>query len=111
MPIPKPIKELYGRTELLIKQDVVFCDQNDREWHVAEFSPADLKTLDDAWSDLKEGNNFPFASDSFGDRYYIDLTNNEEPHRCPVMLYHHDGGDVEVVAASLGEFLGWYRGR
>ena len=109
-PIPEPLKRLYLRTELLTECDVVFRDQDGREWHLAEFSPADLTTLDETWLDVKEGKNFPFAGDCFGDCYYIELI-SREPVRCPVMLCHHDGSDVEIVAASLDEFLGWYRGR
>ena len=110
MPIPEPIRELYRRTELLTEHDVVFRAQNDREWYVAEFLPADLKTLAETWPDVKEGKNFPFARDSFGDCYYIELA-SKELSRCPIMLYHHDGSDVEIVATSLDEFLGWYRGK
>jgi len=103
MTIPEPLKELYQRTELITAHDIVFRDQNDREWHVAEFLPADLKSLDETWLEVKKGKNFPFARDSFGDCYYIQLTTKES--RSPVMLYHHDGNDVEMVAASLEGFL------
>jgi len=110
MAIPPPIKELYRRTNLLTELDIVFRDQNGREWHVAAFSPADLETLDETWSDIKYGKKLPFAHDSFGDCYYIELT-TKESSRFPVMLYHHDGSDVEMVSTSLDEFLEWYRGR
>ena len=108
MTIPEPLKELYRRTELLIEHDVVFRDQTNREWRIAEFAPADLKALDETWPDLKEGNHFTFAHDSLGDSYYVDLT-RKGSKGMPVMLYHHDGSDVEIVATSLDEFLGWYR--
>src|SRR6266481_5108582 len=65
------------------------------------------QTLEGIWSDLKKSKVFPFAVDSFGDCYYVELT-GKDSNRCPVMYHHHDGSDVELVSNSLEEFLGWH---
>ena len=108
--IPEPLKNLYEQTTLLTRQDVVFRESASKEWHVAEFYPADKETLDGIWPDLQKSKIFPFAFDSFGDCYYVELA-GKESNRCPVMYYHHDGSDVERVSKSLEEFLGWNRGQ
>jgi hypothetical protein len=108
--IPEGLKNLYKQTTLLTTQNVVFRGNGGKEWHVAEFYPADAQTLEGIWSDLKKSKIFPFAVDSFGDCYYVELT-DWESNRCSVMYYHHDGSDVEVVSNSLEEFIGWHRGK
>ncbi len=106
--LPEPLKNLYGQTALITRRDVVFRESAGKEWHVAEFYPADKDTIDQIWPDLKKSKIFPLAFDSFGDCFYIDLA-SKESNRCPVMYYHHDGSDVELVSESLEEFLGWNR--
>ena len=106
--LPEPLKNLYEQTALITRQDMVFRESAGKEWHVAEFCPADKETIDQLWPDLKKSKIFPFAFDSFGDCYYVDLA-SKESNRCPVMYYHHDGSDVELVSESLEEFLGWNR--
>jgi hypothetical protein len=106
--LPEPLKNLYGQTALITRQDVVFRETAGKEWHVAGFYPADKKTIDGIWPDLKKSEIIPFAFDSFGDCYYVDLS-GKEPNRCPVKYYHHDGSDIELVSESLEEFLGWNR--
>lgn len=108
--LPGALMNLYGQTALITRRDVVFREGLGKEWHVAEFYPADKETIDQLWPDLKKSKIFPFAFDSFGDCYYVDLASNES-NRCPVMYYHHDGSDVELVSESLEEFLGWNRDR
>ena len=108
--IPEAIKNLYQQTGLLIERDVIFREKNDREWHIAEFFPADLESLEETWPDVRKSRNLPFARDFFDDCYYVDLQAGNSS-RCPVMICHHDGSDVELVAGSLAEFLGWHRAR
>jgi len=103
-PIPEPIKILYARTELVSRRDIQLINENGRSYEIAEFLPAEIETLDWIWSDLKKAKNFPFARDAMGDCYYIPL-NDEESGRCPVMCYHHDGSDFELVSSSLEEFI------
>jgi hypothetical protein len=105
-PLPLPIKNLYKRAELLTQQDIAFRDGKGREWHVAEFLPADVEALNRTWPDLKKFKHFPFASDSLGDCFCIPLEGTDSD-KCPVMIYHHDGSDVESVSTSLDEFLTW----
>ncbi|SRR5579871_1306281 len=110
--IPEPLKNLYKQTALLTTQNVVFRQNGGKEWHVAEFYPADTQTLEDIRFDFENSKIFPFAYDSFGDCYYVELT-KEESSRCPVLYYHHDSdrSDVELVSNSLEEFIGWHRGK
>ncbi len=103
-PIPQPIKNLYKQTELLIQTNIAF--RNGREWGVAEFEPGDLEALRWTWPDLMSSKNYPFGSDSVGDVYYVPLEDSGS-EKCPVMCYHHDGGDVEPVSNLLDEFLSW----
>jgi hypothetical protein len=105
--LPEPLKSLYGQTALITRQDVVFRESAGKEWHVAGFYPAD-KATGPIWPDMKKSKIFPFAFDAFGDCYYVDLASRES-NRCPVMYYHHDGNDVELVSESLEQFLGWNR--
>jgi len=105
-PLPMPVKNLYKQTALLTQQDIVFRDGNGKEWHVAEFLPADVEALKGTWPDLQKSKHFPFASDAFGDCFYV-LLEGADSDKCPVMYYHHDGSDVELVSTSLNEFLSW----
>jgi hypothetical protein len=104
VPIPKSVKKLYSRTDLLVQKEILFRDGNGGEWEIAQFEPADSETLNLLWDDLKSSKNLPFATDAFGDCYYIPLENAANH---PVMYYHHDGGDTEFVSKSLDEFLSW----
>ena len=106
--MPEPLKDLYKQTTLLTMQNLVFRETNGKEWQVAAFYPADTQTLDGIWSDLKNSKIFPFAFDSFGDCYYVELT-GQDSSKCPVMYYHHDGNDTERVSNSLEEFIAWHR--
>ena len=54
--------------------------------------------------DLKKSKAFPFATDSFGDCYYVPLS-DDESDKCVVRLYHHDGNDNELVSNSLAAFV------
>jgi len=105
--LPEPLKGLYEQTALITRQEVIFRESAGKEWHVAGFYPADRET-DPIWPDMKKSKIFPFAFDSFGDCYYVDLA-SKESNRCAVMYYHHDGNEIELVSESLEEFLGWNR--
>ena len=102
--IPERIKQFYTNTEIISRRDISASNAKGTTYHIAQFLPADIETLDGIWPDVKESTNFPFATDAFGDCYYIPL-NGEKSAQCPVMCYHHDGSDVESVSASLDEFV------
>jgi|SRR5215469_6065233 len=103
-PIPEQIKKLYARTELIGQRGIQLTNENGKRYEIAEFLPADIETLDSIWSDVKQAKNFPFATDSMGDCYYVPLT-GDKAGDCPVMCYHHDGCDFELVSRSLEEFV------
>ncbi len=106
--VPDPLRKLYKQTALISRQDLVFRERTGKEWHVAEFYPLDKETLNGIWPDLKKSKIFPFAFDSVGVCFYVEFA-RKDSKRCPVMYYHHDGGDVELVSESLDEFLKWNR--
>jgi hypothetical protein len=102
--IPERIKHFYTQTEIINRRDLRVTNANGASYHIAQFLPADMETLNGIWPDVKESTNFPLATDAFGDCYYIPL-NGEKSAQCPVMCYHHDGSDVESVSTSLDEFV------
>ena len=103
--IPHQIKQLYNQSKLITATDIVFRDEKGCVWELAQFQPADLEALKAAWPAVNRSKNFPFASDSVGDLFYIPL---DGPEKCVVMCFHHDGDDAEVVSNSLEEFLSWH---
>lgn len=102
--IPERIKTLYAQTEIISRRDIHVTNENGASYHIAEFLPADIETLDGIWPEVKKSENFPFATDAFGDCYYIPLT-GDKSGQCPVMCYRHDGSDFELVSTSLNTFL------
>jgi hypothetical protein len=102
--IPEQIKRFYGHAEILSRHDVRVTIANGATYHITRFLPADIETLNGIWPDVKTSANFPLATDAFGDCYYIPLT-GDKSEQCPVMCYHHDGGDFKSVCTSLDEFL------
>jgi len=102
--IPERIKQFYTNTEIIRRLDIRVNNAKGTTYHIAQFLPADIETLDGIWPDVKESANFPLATDAFGDCFYIPLTGNKS-EQCPVMCYHHDGSDSESVSTSLDEFL------
>ena len=104
--IPPALRRLYADINGLRRESfyVVPPDAiDDSEHHfVARFEPADLITISQAF--LPSGNkSFPFASDDFGNYYFVDLTTQGF---C-VNYLDHDGGNVSHVADDLETFLSW----
>jgi len=106
--VPECIKQLYMQTELICQREICFSQKEGKTYDVAEFLPADTQSLNERWDAVKQSEGFPFATDYFGDTYYVSL-GRAESEACPVMYYHHDGNDFEFVSGSLDEFLGWYQ--
>ena len=102
--IPVRIKHFYTQTEIISRRDIRVSNANGATYHIVEFLPADIETLNEIWPDVKKSANFPLATDAFGDCYYIPLI-CDKSEQCPVMCYHHDGSDFESVSTSLDEFL------
>jgi hypothetical protein len=102
--IPKRIKHFYTQAEIISRRNIRFSNANGATYHIAEFLPADIETLNGIWPEVKKSANFPLATDAFGDCYYIPLT-GDKSEQCPVMCYHHDGSDFESVSTSLDELL------
>ncbi len=102
--IPERIRHFYMKADIISRHDIRVSNAAGETYHIAEFLPADIETLNGIWPDVKESANFPLATDAFGDCYYIPLT-GDKSEQCPVMCYHHDGSDFEAVSTSLDEFL------
>jgi hypothetical protein len=103
-PIPERIKQFYTQAETISRRDIRVSSASGTVYHIAQFLPADIETLNEIWPEVKESAKFPLATDAFGDCYYIPLT-GDKSEQCPVMCYHHDGSDFESVSTSLDEFL------
>src|SRR5262249_25948763 len=64
--IPERIKHLYAQTEIISRRDIRVSNENGATYHIAEFLPADIETLNGIWRDVKESANFPLATDAMG---------------------------------------------
>ena len=105
-PAPAVLRELYADHALLRGTPfIVSGSETDGEaaWHIHSFQPADGRG---DHFEIPPGA-FCFAMTEFGDPYYVELAAGSDDG--PVSLGYHDGGDVERVADSLTEFLGWPR--
>ena len=105
-PVPKGLRELFEspliRSESLVLPNPT-ADDPQREDQIARFLPADLRSLEEA-SWVVKTREFPFAEDGMGNYYTVPFP-ADAIAPLPVRLHWHDGGDVEVVAESLAEFL------
>ncbi len=104
--IPQSLRKLYADIDCLRRESfyVIPPDADDESEHrfVARFEPADLTAVSLAC--LPSGRTrFPFASDDFGNYYFVDLA---DQGLC-VNYIDHDGGDVSRVADQLDTFLNW----
>ena len=111
-PVPAVLREIYARRELILDGDLyVFPPdkprKNDNAWYINQFVPADRNALQPELESIPPGS-FSFAYNEFGDPYYVELSADPDGDG-PVSVHHHDGGDVEKVAASLRVFLSWPR--
>lgn len=105
-PVPKDLRELYEgpliRRESLTVANPT-ADDPQREDQIARFLPADLQSLEEA-SWVVKTPEFPFAEDGLGNYYTVPFqADAAAPSR--VSLHWHDGGDVEVIASGLADFL------
>ena len=105
-PVPQDLRELYD-SALIRRESLAFSnptgDDPQREDHIARFLPADLQSVEEA-SWVVKSREFSFAEDGLGN-YYTVAFHADAAAPSPVRLHWHDGGDVEVIANSLGDFL------
>jgi|RhiMetdeSRZDD1v2_1073273.scaffolds.fasta_scaffold1954658_1 hypothetical protein len=111
-PVPAVLLELYAQRELIHDGDLyVFPPdkprKSDHAWYINQFVPADRSALQPELESIPPGS-FNFASNEFGDPYYVELSAGPDGDG-PVSVHYHDGGDVEQVATSLRTFLSWPR--
>ena len=111
-PVPAVLRELYARRELILDGDLyVFPPDKprnrDHAWYINQFVPVDGNALQPELESIPPGS-FNFATNEFGDPYYVELSADLDGDG-PVSVHYHDGGDVERVAASLRAFLSWPR--
>ena len=105
-PVPRDLRHLYEspliRSEHLAVPNPTPSDP-EREDYIARFLPADLQSVEEA-SWVTQTSEFPFAEDGLGNYYTVGFQ-ADVTAPSPVLLHWHDGGDVELVATSLRDFL------
>lgn len=121
VPIPDVLRKLYDDHDRLLESRFYVVPPNPydetEDWFIQEFEPADLETLRTGFPLIgcdEEPNvakrRFAFASDDFGNSYFIEL-GPYSPVELPVFYYDHDGGSIDQIADSLAEFMNWERRR
>lgn len=111
-PIPAMLRALYADPELTASSHLLIFDpargaERANAWWVGQFSPADEEALGPKLESVPPGA-FAFASNEYGDPYYIRLGELPDGDG-PVFVHYHDGGNTEFVAPSLRTFLAWPR--
>jgi hypothetical protein len=106
-PVPTAVRELYADHALITREGLTLVGPSGSEdWDIACFRPADAQALAEGDVGIPPGA-FPFASNVFGDPYYVLAPRGADDG--PVYVLYHDGGDVAFVAGSLRELLTWPR--
>src|SRR5215813_4553196 len=62
--IPGRIKHFYTQTEIVSRRDLRISNASGASYHIAQFLPADMDTLNGIWPEVKESMNFPLAIDA-----------------------------------------------
>lgn len=105
--MPQSLHALYSDHSTLLRRSFYIVppeSTTESDHHFVErFEPADVQTLE-TWFPVGE-NRFPFASDDFGNYYYVQLDPASED--TPIFFVDHDSGDILPVADSLDELLRW----
>jgi len=111
-PVPAVLRALYADQALVTSGDLLVLDParaggREMAWNVNQFTPADEEALAPELESIPPGA-FAFATNEFGDPFYVQL--GELPDGDGrVFVHYHDGGDTELVAPSLHTFLAWPR--
>ena len=111
-PVPSVLRELYSDQELVMSDDLLIFDPSrgddpDSAWNLNQFNPAGAEALTPQLESIPRGS-FSFATNQFGDPFYVQLGELPDGDG-QVFVHYHDGGDVELVAPSLRSFLSWQR--
>jgi hypothetical protein len=111
-PVPSVLRDLYSDHELVMSDDLLIFDPSrgddpNTAWNVNQFNPADAEALTPALESIPRGS-FSFATNEFGDPFYVQLGELPDGDG-QVFVHYHDGGDIELVAPSLRSFLTWRR--
>jgi hypothetical protein len=111
-PVSSVLRELYSDQALITSWDILIYDPalgGDRNtaWNVNQFNPADAEALTPEFESIPAGA-FSFATNEFGDPFYVQLAELPDGDG-RVYVHYHDGGDTELVAPSLRIFLSWHR--
>ena len=110
--VPAVLRELYADEALVTSGDLLVFDpgrtgDGEAAWNINQFTPADEEAIHPELESIPDGA-FSFASNEFGDPFYVRL--GELPDGDGrVFVHYHDGGDTEEVAPSLRVFLSWPR--
>ena len=110
--VPAVLRTLYADRALITSGDLLIFDparglDPNLAWNVNEFIPADEDAISAEFVSVPTGA-FAFASNEFGDPFYVQL--GERPDGDGrVYVHYHDGDDTELVAPTLRDFLSWDR--
>lgn len=110
--VPNLLREIYADQALITSADLLVLDPAkgdgwDGAWNVNQFTPADAEALAPELESIPPGA-FSFASNEFGDPFYVQLGELADGDG-RVFVHYHDGDYTELVAPSLRTFLGWRR--
>jgi hypothetical protein len=96
-PVPPVLRELYTERELITAQGFDYSDSE----RISTFGPLDVEGSLDT-QPLLGFDAVAIATNEFGDPIYLRPGFSE-----PDIVYitHHDGGDTEIFAESVSEFL------
>ena len=101
-PVPSALRELYADAAIVTAQNLA-CGA---ERTIATFEPLDPRAMLETAAWLGHGA-VAIATNEFGDVIFLQSGPDEAD---TVYLTHHDGGDTEVVGASVGEFVRTLKG-
>jgi hypothetical protein len=117
--IPQAVRDFYKDHDRLLDTDFYAVPPDKTEeadfWYIDRFEPADLESLENAFPLIGQDEDpnadqkrFAFASDGFGNSYFIELAPTSSAN-FPVFFFEHDGGYLDRVADSLAEYVSWER--
>jgi len=96
-PVPSALRELYADAALVTAQSLAYGAGQT----IDTFEPLDPRAMLETTGWLGQ-EAVAIATNEFGDVIYLQGGQDEAD---TVYLTHHDGGDTEVVGASVGEFV------
>lgn len=110
-PLPMAMKTLYADNTVVRHETSIVvpaaAEGLTESRLTLNFFPADQLAIDDLWPiDDLDTNQIPFAADSSGGMYFLELQGEDEQNP-PVYLVNFDDGLCRRISDSLTQFLSW----